>query len=208
MDSFEIFNQIAKRNQTLTLERSVPANLSQCLNSWINEISSLRKKVSSQFVLLPSSEQTDERYLSMLQSNLIQDAHWNWDDLIKSFDSNQDSYILFCKSDNEFEGILLGKRSFYDPDYIFEIKYLAIAPWNRIIQSPRKFKNIGTILLAIAGQENFSKFQCKKIILSSLPQSESYYNKIGFISTGKFDKEGLKIFEMSFETFNSTILQG
>lgn len=81
---------------------------------------------------------------------------------------------------------------------ILKVEFVAAAPWN--FGPDRKVSGVGSGLLAVAVQIARDS-RCKSVILSSTPESETFYEHVKFTRTGAIDREGLAVFELTSSDF-------
>jgi GNAT superfamily N-acetyltransferase len=111
-----------------------------------------------------------------------------WDRIIAA------SYMasFAARVEGSCEGFLAIQRA---PD-VFKVAFLAAAPWN--YGEHKAHRGIGSGLLAYAVQladnEGFAEIR-----LSATPEAETFYERIGWVRTGKRDYEDLPIFSLPLD---------
>ena len=136
-----------------------------------------------------------------------QSSHWNWIDKPFLFASHQEHVLgALVGQDDRCHGMMLitwATRSRLVPDRnAVHVEYLEVAPWNRRGFSEREYRGIGMLLLsyAIAWSEELD--MNGRVNLCSLPQAESFYERIGFVEVGVGDGQqaNMKFFELEAVT--------
>jgi hypothetical protein len=131
---------------------------------------------------------------------LFPDSGW---DVLKIWEwAEKDNRLrtLLIESSNQLQGYIIFQIKDYkgiDGNPCLYVAFLATAPWNRNQKgSHRENKGIGSILLSVALLYELKYIGTLTLELSSLPESEDFYRKIGMFETGKKNKEGLKQMRM------------
>jgi len=81
------------------------------------------------------------------------------------------------------------------PQRYLYVAFLAAAPWNH--GPSRQRRGVGAGLLGFAVQQSTKEGYGGALVLSSTPESESFYEKLNFERSGDLDDEGLSIFRLS-----------
>lgn len=106
-----------------------------------------------------------------------------------------------CMAATTPDGSCEGLLAISVKDDVLKVEFLATAPWN--FGPGNGIAGIGSGLLALAvtvARDN----NCKSLILSSTPESETFYEHLNLTRTGAVDSEGLSLFELrsaGFEEF-------
>lgn len=122
-----------------------------------------------------------------------QSLHWNWSDksLVLSLFRKPDSFRIFgLRRQDLWEGAMVTLRgeatTRMAPDAgkpIVVVDFLETAPWNwtlDIIGQPKKFKAVGSVLLAAAVAQSLAENCNGRLALHALPQAEGFYRGSGF----------------------------
>lgn len=75
------------------------------------------------------------------------------------------------------------------------IEYLASAPWNRNIASPRTYKGVGKGLTLLAVIHSYILGMGGRVVVESLEGAQSFYAGLGFQDTNK-ERHGKAIYEL------------
>lgn len=132
----------------------------------------------------------------------VQDAHWDWIGKAKD-ESAYDAFAI--ESDGTTQGLMLLALA---PHFarlpaqkgldLCYVELIASAPWNRPKFTERpKYKGMGRALLATAVSASLELELKGRIGLHSLPESESWYEMLGFSNCGPDNGERLLYFEMT-----------
>ncbi|MEA5575316.1 GNAT family N-acetyltransferase [Anabaena sp. UHCC 0451] len=131
-----------------------------------------------------------------------EDKFWDW--LFKlgyiSKQDNQEGYALECEGCTQglmmVETQLHGSRSAIGQRLVY-IQYITSAPWNRKeIQSPPRYKGVGTALLRYARLRSVELGYGGRIGLHSLPTAERFYENQNMFNLGIDEEyENLTYFE-------------
>ena len=82
------------------------------------------------------------------------------------------------------------------PPYL-KVDFVATAPWNH--GEPKRRKGVGSGLIGAAIMLSKEMGLGGVLILASTPESETYYEHMGFERTGERDQEGLAVFRLTPE---------
>lgn len=124
------------------------------------------------------------------------DTAWNyrifpWDRIVAKANADLNMTVFAAKVGNQIEGLLAIERVRNASK--LKVAFLSTAPWNYGPQKQRA--GIGSGLLAyavhLAREGGFAGAE-----LSSTPESESFYERMGWRRTGRRDQEQLNIFEL------------
>ena len=152
----------------------------------------------------------DDSIQKLVASCSIEDRNWSWSR--KGLLCCSDRYEWFyLHNEDSIEGVCViyhPKPSRLDEEEIFYVEFVAVAPWNR--NNPffeKALKGVGTNLLRIALEYSTNVLGYRPgFCLHSLPQAESYYERIGMYNFGRDEeKENLIYFEMDESTSASFI---
>ena len=141
------------------------------------------------FFQLPVSEQTLEKEIETLAKFDVQDHHWVWRKKCAIAPGHKGRiFSLLNASEVEAAMMLLVGKSSRHPSTSLPLVYVdfvAIAPWNRkAFQSPRRFRNLGTIMIGAAVELSRTLGWDGRCGLHSLPQSVGFYRHIGMRDFG------------------------
>jgi GNAT superfamily N-acetyltransferase len=75
------------------------------------------------------------------------------------------------------------------------ISRLAVAPWNRVNRSNRRYKGLGKLLVQYVAWRSWNLGLKGRIILEALPGAEEFYLHLGFREIG-VGNENLKFYEL------------
>ncbi len=144
----------------------------------------------------------------------VQDAHWDWIGKAKA-EAIYDAFAIEC--DGMTQGLMLVDLTTHFAQIpsqkgldICYVELIAAAPWNRPKFSDRpKYKGTGRALLATAISLSFDELEFKgRIGLHSLPESESWYEFLGFSNCGHDDNKRMLYFEMTEDQAKSFLQPG
>lgn len=96
-----------------------------------------------------------------------------------------------ARSNSRTEGLIALRN---DADAL-KIEFLSTAPWNHGRGKVRQ--GVGSALLGFAAQVSMARGYAGAIVLSSTPESEGFYARMGFAPTGTRDGEDLVIFHLA-----------
>lgn len=165
------------------------------------------------FFQLPPNQQTEEKWEEVLGAFGAPDEHWQWRTKCTiAPGTNRQVLSLLNASNVEAAMVLLsGKRSRdVPPRPIVYVDFVAVAPWNRReIQSPQRFRHLGTVLLGAAVARSFALGLDGRCALHSLTQSEGFYRRIGMTDLGIDARYGsLRYFEFTNQSARTFIDKG
>ncbi len=153
------------------------------------------------FKQIQKVEPDKDKQEKMLASISMEDFHWNW--FQKAIHYSTDEYEWFhLYADNKPQAACLiyhPEESALEPGDIFYVKFVAIAPWNRICDfRPREFSGLGEIILRAVQRFAVKQLNLRPgFCLHSLPGAERFYRKLEMVKvTGKEDTESLTYFEL------------
>ena len=132
-----------------------------------------------------------------------QSAHWNWIEKPFLFASHA-NYVLgaLVGEDDRCHGMMVitwpTPSRIAPAESAVHVEYLEVAPWNRSGIAERELCGIGTLLLSYAVAASEELDMNGRVSLCSLPQSEPFYERIGFIETGVGEGHdaNMKFFEL------------
>lgn len=197
-----IYNNVINHNLTAEEHNYV---ILQGLNLELNFLTDFfwKKYKYDIFSEIKNQNLTLDKKNEILLSLKFEDDHWSWFKKSEHFKdtSNEWFYLII---DNIPQGICIiyyPKDSFLSKDNkICYIEYIAIAPWNRKTKLyEREFKSIGTKLIQISLDFSSKQKLNDGFSLQSLPQTYSYYEKLGMINITEKDEKSLKYYEMPEE---------
>ena len=142
-----------------------------------------------QFFQLPAADRTLEKFREVLGELDVQDHHWSWRNKCSiAPGTNRRVFSLLNVGDVEAAMVLLFGKNSRDPVErlpIVYVDFVAVAPWNRKkFQDPRRFRNLGTVMLGAAVQLSQTLGFGGRCGLHSLTQSEGFYRRIGMRDFG------------------------
>jgi len=130
-----------------------------------------------------------------------EDIHWDW--FKKAVDSSTDEYEWFhLYADGKPQAACLvyhPEASALEPGDIFYVKFVAVAPWNRICDlRPREFGGLGKCILRAAQRFAVKELKLRPgFCLHSLPKAEVVYTKLNMVKVnGKEDAQSLAYYEL------------
>lgn len=138
------------------------------------------------------SDDYNSTWKEQLKLHGQEDKYWDWEfklQFVIRKQPNREGYAV--EYDQETQGLMLietqmhgsrltpGKRLVY-------VDGIASAPWNReVIQSPPKYKGVGTALLNFARKRSLELGFEGRVGLNSLPGVEKFYDRQGMIDLGE-----------------------
>lgn len=153
------------------------------------------------FKQIQEAESDPIRQDEILASISTEDLHWDW--FKKAIDSSTDEFEWFhLYADEKPQAACLiyhPEASALEPGDIFYVKFVAVAPWNRICElRPREFRGLGEIILRAAQRFAVKELELRPgFCLHSLPKAESFYAKLKMVKVdGKEDAQSLAYFEL------------
>ena len=127
-----------------------------------------------------------------------EDAHWRWDEYILMADLFSDQLACFILIvDGEAQGLMLLETEHRNDVGERDIHGLRLsaAPWNR--GPNRRYKGIGTTLLARAVRLSVQMGYAGRFWLEALPGAENFYRYLGLVELpGRDDLTDLKRFKL------------
>jgi hypothetical protein len=122
------------------------------------------------------------------RSDSIEHSHWNWRNKQDRFESGfyrlvaiecaEETQGLMAVVDEPINSRLVNGQLVY-------VDFLETAPWNLVVAgSSRRFAGVGTALLLDAIRLSWERGSSGRVGLHSLPQSETFYERIGMTSCG------------------------
>lgn len=134
----------------------------------------------------------------------VQDAHWDWVGKAKA-EALYDSFAVECSGGTQALMLIDPATRFakipaqHGLDICY-VELIASAPWNRPKFSGRpKYRGAGRVLIATAISLSVDMELKGRIGLHSLPESESWYQCLGFNDCGFDDDKRMRYFEMTEE---------
>jgi hypothetical protein len=174
-------------------------------HEWSSELAVAKDRAVLAYAALPQARRNEAAWQEMQRIYGAPDSHWDWDDI--SSTTGAMHRLLALVEMSSVEALMrldLSKPSrietaTYTP--IAYVEYLAVGPWNRqAIQSPPRFKGLGTVMLGIATEISRGEGMSGRCGLHSLSQSEGFYRRSGMLDLGMDYTEGMTYFEFSPET--------
>lgn len=140
------------------------------------------------FFQLPPALQTEKKWDEMLGAFGAPDEHWKWRaKCTVAPGTKRQIFSLLNASEVEAAMVLASGKQSRDgtPRPMVYVDFVAVAPWNRReIQSPQRFRHLGTVMLGAAVVRSISTGLDGRCGLHSLPQSEGFYRRIGMTDLG------------------------
>jgi GNAT superfamily N-acetyltransferase len=95
------------------------------------------------------------------------------------------------------DGVLEGLIAVTPQAGYLKIEFLSTAPWN--YGEPRRRRGVGTGMVGAAILLSQAQGFQGVLLLASTPESEVFYERLGFERTGARDHEGLSVFRLTKE---------
>jgi hypothetical protein len=138
--------------------------------------------------------------------DLPEHKHWDWLRKARHALVRQNFQLMGLQCDGEMQGMMILRTDHVSRlpespgEPLLYVDYLATAPWNlRSLTLMPCFVGVGRVLVSIAVQESRARGWVGRVGLHSLPQAESFYQRVcGMQDLGQ--DEGyykLRYFEMS-----------
>jgi hypothetical protein len=136
---------------------------------------------------------------------LPQHIQWDWRRKAKRFLPRPEYQIIGLSHHNEMQGMMVLRADAgpaRHPDNrgktLAYVEYLSVAPWNLPLpKHPPRYRGGGTALLLAAIKTSIVLGYDGRLALHSLPQSEQFYNRLGFADLGLDpDYHSLRYFEL------------
>ncbi len=194
------FNKILPVDLVEGLE---PKHLAFVDQEWTPRLADRRARAILAYRALPTTKQHEAAWQEKQRGFGAPDSHWDWNEKNQSMLGSVHR-ILALLNGEDVEALMridlskpsLRETAFYTP--VVYVDYLAVAPWNRpAIQSPPRFKGLGTLLLGAAVSVSFEEGMDGRCGLHSLTQSEGFYLWAGMEDLGVDEACGLRYFEFS-----------
>jgi len=130
-----------------------------------------------------------------------EDAHWRWDEYILLAEMYPQQLACFVLlAEGEAQGLMLLELEHINDQGERDIHGLRIstAPWNRLPQ--KRFKYVGSLLIATAVRLSLARGCEGRLSLESLPGAEGFYRRLGMIELAEpSPEEGLAQFKFDPE---------
>jgi hypothetical protein len=153
------------------------------------------------FEQIQQAEPDETKQDEILASISTEDFHWDW--FGKAVDYSTDEYEWFhLYADGKPQAACLiyhPEASALEPGDIFYVKFVAVAPWNRICDlRPREFCGLGKIILRAVQRFAVKELKLRPgFCLHSLPKAEVVYKKLKMVKVdGKQDAQSLAYYEL------------
>jgi hypothetical protein len=153
------------------------------------------------FKQIQQAEPDNTKQDAIFASISTEDIHWDW--FKKAVDSSTDEYEWFhLYADGKPQAACLiyhPEASALAPGDIFYVKFVAVAPWNRICDlRPREFGGLGKSILRAAQRFAVKELKLRPgFCLHSLPKAEVVYTKLNMVKVnGKEDAQSLAYYEL------------
>ena len=153
------------------------------------------------FNQIQQAEPNETKQNEILASISTEDFHWDW--FKKAIDFSTDEYEWFhLYANGKPQAACLiyhPEASALEPGDIFYVKFVAVAPWNRICDlRQREFCGLGKIILRAAQRFAVKELKLRPgFCLHSLPKAEIVYMKLKMVKVdGKEDAQSLAYYEL------------
>jgi hypothetical protein len=137
-----------------------------------------------------------QRWESQMPAS-AEDAHWRWDEYILMAELFPHQLACFIMvAEGEAQGLTLVELEHENDLGEKDIHGLRIstAPWNRLPH--KRFKYVGSLLVATVVRLSLTRGHDGRLWLESLPGAEEFYRRLGMIELSKRDpKESLVQFK-------------
>ncbi len=132
--------------------------------------------------------------------------HWRWERKVLASAHLLSYPTMGIEYEGQVQGLMMlltdgefGRLPEQARQPLVYVHFLATAPWNlgAVVAQPR-FRGVGTVLLRAAIETSIDLGFKGRMGLHSLPQSETWYDRIGMICLGAdSSKQNLKYYEMT-----------
>jgi len=115
-----------------------------------------------------------------------EDAHWRWDEYILLAEMHPRELACFILlAEGEAQGLMLLELEHENDLGEKDIHglHISTAPWNRLPE--KRFKYVGSLLVAIAVKLSIARGCEGRLWLESLPGAEGFYRRLGMIELGE-----------------------
>ena len=125
------------------------------------------------------------------KSKWPQSSHWNWPEKVK--EGGLLAFETYCITVDGMTQAMMrvdvvsneSRLQGSEGKPLAYVDYLEVAPWNQSFAgTPKKYRGAGSILMTVAAALSFERDFKGRVGLHSLPQSESFYQKLGMIDLG------------------------
>lgn len=132
--------------------------------------------------------------------------HWRWERKVLASAHLLSYPTMGIEYEGQVQGLMMlltdggfGRLPEQAGQPLVYVHFLATAPWNlgAVVARPR-FRGVGTVLLRAAVETSIDLGFKGRLGLHSLPQSETWYDRLGMICLGTdSSKQNLKYYEMT-----------
>jgi len=153
------------------------------------------------FKQIQQAEPDETKQNELLASVSTEDFDWDWFRKAVAFSSDEYEWFHLYADGKPQAACLIfhPEASALEPGNIFYVKFVAVAPWNRLCDfRPREFHGLGKIILRAAQRFAVKELKLRPgFCLHSLPGAEVVYEKLKMVKVnGKEDAESLAYFEL------------
>ncbi|MDB6125166.1 MAG: hypothetical protein JWQ71_4159 [Pedosphaera sp.] len=150
---------------------------------------------------IQQAEPDETKQDKIFASISTEDIRWEWFKKALAFSSDEYEWFHLYADGKPQAACLIyhPEASALEPGDIFYVKFVAVAPWNRICDfRPREFRGLGEIILRAAQRFAVKELKLRPgFCLHSLPKAEGFYTKLKMVKVdGKEDAESLAYFEL------------
>lgn len=194
-----LLDKRARKAVAVTLLERIDTDYAKAVDdSWLTYIATAKAKAAAAKAPFPR----------------IEHAHWSWFEKVKATAHLLPTPTMAVECDGETQGLMLidtDRRLARLPSQkglpVVYIDYLASAPWNLpLLEAVPRFGGVGTILVRAAIETSLDLGFKGRIGLHSLPQSETWYERIRMEAVGiDAHKQNLKYYEMTPEVAQAFI---
>lgn len=153
------------------------------------------------FKQIQQAEPDETKQNEILSSISTEDMHWNWFGKAVSYSTDEYEWFhLYADGAPQAACVIYHpEASALGPGDIFYVKFVAVAPWNRICEfRPREFRGLGETILRAAQRFAVKELKLRPgFCLHSLPKAEVVYTKLKMVKVeGKEDAQLLAYYEL------------
>jgi hypothetical protein len=153
------------------------------------------------FKQIQQAEPDETKQDKILASISTEDFDWDWFRKAVAFGSDEYEWFHLYADGKPQAACLIyhPEASALEPGDIFYVKFVAVAPWNRICDlRPREFSGLGKIILRAAQRFAVKELKLRPgFCLHSLPKAEVVYKKLKMVKVdGKEDAQSLAYYEL------------
>lgn len=130
-----------------------------------------------------------------------EDGEWNWRELVIQYGAEPENDCVCLKEGDTIHGAMVmgvnGESSLVAGTGAVIIHLLAVAPCNRPVTGRPTCCGCGTKLVLYAATQSWNVGNRGAVILHSKKRAEPFYERLGFVPTGRTDEDGLREYELS-----------